>query len=542
MKADLIIKGGTLFMKKGSVAENGYVAVKGNKIIKTGAGSCESLAGENTKIIDAGKGRFVMPGIHDNHIHLVLSGLCEKHLSLDGMDSQREALEAIENHAKTLGADEWVIGLGYNNHPWKDAKHPVKKALDEVTGGRPAFFIDSELHSAWVNGRALELAGITKDTPDPRYGIIERGENGEPSGYLHELALVMVGKIAFDFSEKARRELIDIYMKTAGGWGITSASDMTPYLGFDLSFPDTFFDMAEKGELTVRINSARNLYEDIEKYLEMKERYGRSETGMYSILYMKQFLDGVIGNYTAMMLDPYTTRPDFAGEGLFETDKLEKAVDAAHRNNVAVRLHACGDGAVRAGLDAYEKAIKKHGKSKMRHMIEHIEVIDPADIKRFRELDVIASVQPEHIISGMSGFEVNEYPAFLGAERERLTWAFKTLHEAGAVLAFGSDTPVVEGNPFMGMYVALTRLHPDKTPEGGWNPQEILPMDDILAAYTEGAAYAEGKENELGVLEEGKLADIIIVDRNLLAESAERVRDAKVLCTMVDGKIIFNKL
>jgi len=539
LKADLILKGGTLFIAKDNVVENGYVAVKGNKIISSGAGDYGRFVSDSTQIIEAKDDQFIMPGIHDNHVHLIISGIYGKYLSLKGILSQKETLEKAAEFAKGVPDGEWIIGIGYNTHVWDDEKFPPRAELDKVTGNKPAFFLDSELHSAWVNSKALEIAGITKDTPDPLYGTIERDENGVPNGYLHELALVIVGKIALAFDDRARRDLIKLYMKRANMWGITSCSDMTPYLGFDLSFPETFYDMAEKNELTVRVNSARNLYEDIEKYVEIKDKYEHKTSGMYSILYMKQFLDGVVAGHTALLLDPYCDKPNWRGEGLFEIDKLEKAVDDAHRNNVSVRLHACGDGSLRAAMDAYEKATKKHGKMKMRHQIEHVELIHPDDIKRFKELDVIASVQPEHVVSDINTFSNNTYPELLGKDRERYTWAFKTLLEADAALAFGSDTPVVEGDPFLGMYVARKRVHEDGTPEGGWNPQEILPIEEILKAYTEGAAYAEGKENELGTLEEGKLADIVILDRNLLTVSDEEIKDTKVLCTITDGKVVF---
>jgi predicted amidohydrolase YtcJ len=541
LKADLIVKGGTLFIAKGNVFENGYVAVKGNKVISSGAGDFSEFVSENTQIIEAKDDQFVMPGIHDNHVHLIISGIYEKYLSLKGVLSQQETLDKIEQFAKEIPDGEWVIGIGYNRYVWDDEKFPPREMLDKVTGGKPAFFLDYELHSAWVNSKALEIAGIDKNTADPLYGTIERDENGIPNGYLHELALVLVGKIALNFDKEARRDLIKLYMKRANMWGITSCSDMTPYLGLDLALPETFFDMAEKGQLTVRVNSARNLYEDIENYIEMKRKYGHSATGMYSILYMKQFLDGVIGGHSALLLDPYSDRADgWLGEGLFDVAKLEKAVDDAHKNNVSVRLHACGDGSLRAAMDAYEKATKKHGNMKMRHQIEHVELIHPDDVKRFKELDVIASVQPEHIVSDINTFSNNTYPELLGKDRERYTWAFKTLLDADAVLAFGSDTPVAEGDPFLGMYVARKRVHEDGTPVGGWNPQESLPIDEIISAYTAGAAYAEGKENELGTLEEGKLADIAILDRNLLKVSDEEIKETKVLYTIVDGKVVFD--
>lgn len=241
------------------------------------------------------------------------------------------------------------------------------------------------------------------------------------------------------------------------------------------------------------------------------------------------------------MLEPYCDRLEELGGSLLNLKELKTAVENAHRNNLSVRLHACGDGAVNAALDAYEAAIKTYGKRESRYQIEHVESIQPSDIERFGLLRVIASVQPEHIISGIPNFSDNCYPLLLGPKRDRYTWAFRSLLQKGAAMAGGSDAPVVEGNPFYGMYCGMERTHPDGTPEGGWNPQEKLFIQELVHAYTWGAAYAEGREDELGSLEIRKLADITIVDRNLFMVNLEQVKYTRVLYTIVDGTIVYQK-
>jgi predicted amidohydrolase YtcJ len=295
------------------------------------------------------------------------------------------------------------------------------------------------------------------------------------------------------------------------------------------------------------VNAALDLFHEVE---DLKCRAAEAKAvanGMYSVRYMKQFVDGILANYTAMMISEYSTGEGGKGGSLLPLEKLDEAVKRANSRGIAVRLHACGDGAVRIALDAYQASRQAlcggegYSAGFPRNQIEHIEVIDPSDIPRFRELGVIASVQPEHIISGMTSHSENCYPEYLGAARERWTWPFRSLLKSGAVLAMGSDAPVVEGSPFEGMYVGLTRIFDDGTPAGGWVPQEKLTIEELLEGYTYGAAFAEGREDELGVIEAGKLAGITVVDRNLLTATPDEVRDAKALLTVVNGKIVFER-
>lgn len=542
LTADMILQGAAIFCGKGLPKDQDFIAIKGNRIIGIGPkGQEKAFIGEGTRVFRFQKEQLLMPGLHDNHIHLIQAGMLDKYADLTSASSQEEAAEMTAEFAKTLPEDEWIMGFGWSRMSWTHKDLPAKESLDERIPDRPVFLLDSELHGAWVNSKALELCGVTADTEDPPFGMIAKNEKGEPSGYLYETALCLVGKYALQFKEELVKDLIRRYMRKAVRWGITSVSDMTPYLGLNLAFETTYFDMDRKGELDIRINAARNLFEDMETFLEIQRKAESSGSGMYRVPYMKQFLDGVITNYTALMLEPYSDRREEKGGSLLDLAALDSAVETAHRNNVSVRLHACGDGAVRAALDSYQRAIEKNGGTAARHQIEHIESIDSSDIPRFKELGVIASVQPEHIVSGIPTFQDNCYPELLGKEREKYTWPFHSLKDNGAVLAFGSDAPVVEGDPFYGMFCGLERIHPDGSPEGGWNPQEKLRIEDLLEGYTYGGAYAEGREEELGTLEVGKLADIAVIDRNLLTATSEGIKGAEVLLTIVDGRIVYQK-
>lgn len=540
--ADFVLQGATIFCGKGFKKDYDFIAIKENKLIKIGQmGQEQDYIGKETRVIQFDKKQLIIPGLHDNHIHLIQAGMLDKYVNLTEASSQEEAAKMVSNFAKTIPEEEWIMGFGWSRMSWENKKLPSKDSLDQFISDRPVFLLDSELHGAWVNTKAFERCGITANTEDPPFGTIERDENGEATGYLYETALCLVGKYAFNFSDELVEELIMRYMKKAVRWGITSVSDMTPYLGLNLAYENTYFDMDKKGLLDIRINAARNLFEDMDSVLSIQQQAAKSGTGMYRVPYMKQFLDGVITNYTALMLEPYCNRPNEKGGALLDLQILDKAVEEAHKNSISVRLHACGDGAVRVALDSYEKALKKYGDTKARHQIEHIESIHPSDLPRLEELGVIASVQPEHIVSGVPTYEDNCYPQLLGPDRVRYTWAFKSLIDEGAVLAYGSDAPVVEGDPFYGMYCGLERIHPDGSPKGGWNPEEKITIEDLIHGYTYGAAYAEGREGELGTLEEGKLADITVIDRNLFISSSQEIKDAKAILTIVDGRIVYEE-
>lgn len=540
VKAHLLISGGKIYCGRNLPVDYNFIAVADNKILGLGYHGQEGdYIGEGTRIILLEEHQMVIPGIHDNHIHLIQAGMLDKYADLTEAGSQDEAAKIAADFAQTIPDEKWVMGFGWSRMGWKDKDLPVKGTLDRYLPHRPVFLLDSELHGAWVNSKALALCKITSETENPPYGMIARDHQGNPTGFLNETALCLVGKYALDFDNKLVEDLINRYMDNALKWGITSVSDMTPYLGLNLAYETVYFNMNRLGKLKIRINAARNLFEDMSHVLDIKKKAEDSGTGMYRVPYMKQFLDGVITNCTALMLEEYSHCPGNKGGALLDLKQVNEAVTQAQKNNLSVRLHACGDGAVRAALDAYAGASQVLGKASVRHQIEHIESIDPTDIARFKALEVIASVQPEHIISGIPTFADNCYPALLGPDRQRYTWAFRSLLDQGAVLAGGSDAPVVEGNPFYGMYCGMVRKHPDGSPAGGWNSPEKLKIEELLHAYTYGGAYAEGREAELGTLEPGKLADISILDRNLFTISDEEVKETEVLFTIVDGKVMY---
>jgi len=538
MKADIVIKSNAIF---DSVAEKpfpGFVAVKGNRILEVGnPEKAAQYIGADTRIIDC-KNKLVMAGFHDSHTHLLMAGMFRTYVNLINARSEEEAVLMVKNAAdQSPDKSGWVLGFCWYHVFWDNRTLPTKKSLDRYFPDRPVFLVNAEAHGAWVNSKALEIAGITKDTPDPFGGEIARDENGEPTGFLYESATGLVGKYALSLTPEQERKMLKAYMEGAKEYGITSVNDVQPYFHGNMGNLDVYSDMDKKGELTVRIHAAPDLLGDLDQVEEWREKY-RSDKLRVDML--KQFLDGVSTTHTALVLEEYADAPGNFGISLNDTEAIKNAVPEAHRRGLSVKLHACGDKSARMALDYYENAIKMYGRNECRHAVEHVEMLSDEDLPRFRELGVIPSVQPEHIALTQI-FDENPYPVTLGPERAAKTWPLKSLYDTAGILAIGSDCPVVDNNPFLEIYRAVTRLHNDGKPEGGWNPSQKLSMYEILRSYTYGSAYGVRRENELGTLEPGKFADIIAISKNLFEIDPSEIRDCHVDLTIMDGNVIFER-
>lgn len=538
MTADMIIKGNAIFDSVLDKPFVGFVAVKGNRIAAVGKDmdSISQYAGADTKIIDAGD-RLVMPGFHDSHTHLILAGMYKTYPNLGSARSEEEAAVMLKEYYDSQPGDGWVYGFNWYHVFWDKKELPRKETLDRYFPDRPVFLINAEAHGAWVNSLALEIAGVTADTPDPFGGEIARDENGEPTGFLYESAIEYVAAHALIFTEEQEKTFLRKYMADAAELGITGVVDVQPYFGKDLGSLDVYTGMESDGELTVRITAAANLLGDLDEALENSKKYCTEKVRAHML---KQFVDGVITTHTALLLEDYTDAPGNRGTQLSELEKIDAAVQEGHKRGLWIKIHAIGDRAIRFTIDSYEKAIKTYGANGCRHAIEHVEMVTDSDIERFGQLGLIPSVQPEHI-GLMPTWEGEEYRVNIGEERAGRTWPFRSLLESAGVLAIGSDCPVVDNNPFYAIHRGVTRLHDDGLPEGGWNPTQKLTVADILRGYTLGSAYGIGREDELGTLEEGKFADIAIIDRNLFEAEPEDIRSANVDMTIMDGEVIFER-
>ncbi|SDK12802.1 amidohydrolase [Natronincola ferrireducens] len=539
MKANLILKGNAIFDSITPNPFKGFVAVKNNKIIGIGSPQdMENFVDADTKIINAGD-KLIMSSFYDSHTHLILAGMYKTYVNLGKATSEEEAAKMLKDFVDVNPnlMTEWILGFNWYHVFWNNKQLPTKYTLDKYFPDKPVFLLNAEAHGAWVNSKALEVAGINANTPDPLYGEIGRLENGEPSGFLYETALGLVGVLALASSMEKDKRYVKAYTKNAIEFGITSVNDMQPYFGLNMGDYEAYRELEDNGELHVRIHSAADLLGDLQKTAELRRKHN---TDKRKITLLKQFMDGVPTTHTALMLNDYADSPGNKGLPLSDLDAIAKAVEEAHKLEFSIRLHCCGDGAARMALDFYESAIKKFGQNKARHGIEHFELVHPDDIQRVRGLGIIPSVQPEHLAITQT-FDANPYRMTLGEARAEKTWPLKNLYDAAGVLALGSDCPVVDNDPFIEIYRAVTRLHNDGEPKGGWNPKEKLTMYEVLRSYTYGSAYGTSRENELGTLEIGKFADIMVLDKNLFNIEVSEIRDTKVDMTIMDGQIVFER-
>jgi predicted amidohydrolase YtcJ len=536
MRADIIIISKGIF---DSVEENpfqGYIAIKDNRILKIGKNQdWKELLNDATKVYDFGD-NTVMAGFHDSHTHLLMAGMFRNYVNLIDAKSEEEAALMVKNAAdQSDDKDGWVVGFSWYHVFWDNKTLPRKETLDKYFPDRPVFLVNAEAHGAWVNSKALEVAGITKDTKNPFGGEIARDENGDATGFLYESATGLVGKYALVFSDEEEKALIKAYQDGAKEYGITSVNDMQPYFHGNMGNLEVYSAMDKAGELTVRIHATPDLLGDLDEVEKWRERYRSEKLRVESL---KQFLDGVSTTHTALVLEEYSDAPGNFGISLNDTEAIKNAVPEAHKRGFSIRLHSCGDKSARMALDFYENAINMYGKNQCRHAVEHVEMIKDEDIPRFGQLGIVPSVQPEHLALTRA-FEDNPYPVTVGKERADKTWPLKSLYESAGVLSIGSDCPVVDNSPFLEIYRAVTRLHNDGEPKGGWNPKEKLSMYEVLRSYTYGSAYAVNREHELGTLEEGKFADIVVLDRNLFGVDPSLILTTKVLMTLMYGNVIY---
>lgn len=533
VKADMVIQGNRIFT--GEELVEGAIVIKDGIILDVcRKDGFDPYIDSHTKVYDF-QDQTIMPGFHDFHIHLTLGCLFEDYVNLSSARSAEETARMVKNFADSRPEDEWILGFSWYHIFWDKKEMPDRTILDEAVPDRPVFLLNAECHGAWLNSKALEVTGINETTEDPPFGMILKDENGKPTGILLETAMKLAVEQAFQMPEKKAIDLMERFLSKANRLGITSVSDMLPLPGFEVGDLSLYRKFEEEEKLTVRTFFLNPLNGDLSRARELQEEY-QSDVLRFSGL--KQFLDGVAATYTALMVEPYSDNPTVKGEPFLPPDLLEEWITEADREGFRVRLHACGDGAVRLGLDLYEKAEELNGKRDSRHAIEHIEVIHPDDIHRFAQLGVVASMQPEHMAI-TEKFDDNVYLTRMGKERDPYTWPIKSLAESGAAMAFGSDYPVVELNPMLEIYRAVTRRFNDGKPEGGWNAKEKVSLEEALKYYTSGPAFANFMEDKLGTLEKGKLADVVVMDRDLFAVDPEELLEVKVKMTVMNGNVVY---
>ncbi len=506
------------------------MAVRDGRIIAVGSAEEVEQIGGLLRRIDA-EGDAIIPGLVDAHIHLLTYARSLNKVKLDGVQSKKEALARVAEKAHETQAGRWVLGGGWNNNLWTPNDYPTKHDLDMVAPNNPVYLDRKDLHSCWVNSIALQLAGVTRDTPNPSGAAIGRDEAGEPNGMLFESATQLVRSIIDEEPEDATQAL-------RRGCGALARLGLTGF--HDCEGPDAFSALQELdalGELPLRaiiLLAYNKLDEAIAVGLKTGFGSDRLRVGPVKI-----FSDGSLGSMTAEMLQPYEGHPERMGIGTIGQDEMEKAIMRAAAAGIPSAVHAIGDAAGRRVLDAFQKAREVEKPRRMEgalvHRIEHAQLLHPDDIPRFAALGVVASMQPIHATSDMPVADS------LWGERARYGYAWRSLIASGALLAFGSDAPVETPNPFAGIHAAVTRQDAQSSPEGGWYPQERLTVEEAVRAYTEGATRAAPYlPGVTGTLSPGSVADFLLLDRDIFEIDPAQIREAKPLATLVGGKAVYD--
>jgi predicted amidohydrolase YtcJ len=506
------------------------VAVKGGRILAAGSSAeIRKYVGPATQVLDA-RGKLVIPGLIDAHLHFAGGGRSLASLTFRGVSSVEKVLEMVATRIKELPAGETVNGGEYDHTLFPGQKWPSKEDLDTVAPNNAVVIRRVDGHSIWVNSEALRQSGITKDTKSPFGGEIAKDPaTGEPTGIFKEAAtgLLKVKRSSKPSSIKDDIERGLAYAATLGLTGIqTSAS---------LQELEIFKQLKADGKLTLRVYAWLPI-DDLDRYIKLGIKQGQGDD-MVRVGFQKVFIDGTLGSGTALMFEPFADDPAKIGLPQYKEDAFYTLIEKAHQNGYQTGTHAIGDKGVNWALNAIERAQKKFGAKDLRHRIEHAQIIIPSDVKRFKQLGVIASMQPTHCMTDMRFCEIR-----VGRERSKNAYIWKTLLDAGAQIAFGTDWPVEPLDPMRGLYSAVTRKNIESGgPEGGWFPKQRLTMADSVRLYTLGAAYASFEEKIKGSIEPGKLADFTVLSKDIYRVDPKEVLTTEALYTILGGKIVFQK-
>ena len=503
------------------------LAVENGRIVAVGISLEVAVRFGGWPRVSAG-GRTVVPGLIDAHAHLLGLGQARMQADLTGTRSVAEVVERLAAFAATAAPERWLMGLGWDQNAWPGAAYPTRHDLDAAFPDRPVWLTRVDIHAGWANTAALRAAGLDPDAPAPPDvpgGHTLRDPEGRPTGVFVDAAMDLVRRAlpaTTDDAEALRRATAE----TAAA-GLTGVHDA----GVPLSTVNFYAAEAEAGRLPVRV------YAMIEPG-ELDAFSGPlvHPSGRLVVRALKLFADGALGSRGAALLADYAD--DAGNRGLMQMspERLRSLAERAMRGGLQVVTHAIGDAANRAVLDAYEAAIAATGGGPGRHRIEHVQVLDPADVDRFAALGVVASVQPTHATSDMGWAETR-----LGPGRIASAYPMRRLLDAGARLALGSDFPIERVAPLLGFHAAVTRRDAAENPPGGWQPAEALTRAEALRGFTLDAAYAAFMEDEVGSLEPGKRADFVVLSQDVMAVPDDRILATRVLATYIDGEPIYEE-
>jgi len=537
---DLVLLSQTIFTGTSDKTISGGIAVSGNKIVKVGTREeIEPLISENTCIRELGNA-LVTAGFCDAHAHYMEGAtLSSEHFcnTLDKAGSEEECVQMMKEFAVKYPDLPRYFGYGWLPAYWGgSAAMPTKNSLDLAFPDKPVYLRAVDGHSEWLNSKALEESGYTKEW-EPEYGFVDKLENGELSGLVREKGDVLARLIDTRLPEEEMEMLQERMMKQMNRKGLTSCTEMSAVLPEEIDEEYQYVKkLEENGKCTLRIFLYPGTDVRPERISEMESYREKYHSDLLQIAGLKGFADGVTSTYTAALMEPYLDKPETCGVLNYPEEQFQEWTREANRQGYGVRVHCIGDYAVHMMLDACEKSNQVNDNADLRNSIEHIEVIDPSDIPRFQKLGVVPSMQPLHL-------PLDRFDKLfrMGKEKSRNEWAMKSILQTGAVLAAGTDYPIADYDPIPNIYMAVTRKGLDGVQYGRESLTEKLTVPEILRAYTYGGAYVNHMEEKLGTLEEGKYADLTVIDKDLLHIDPEEILNSEVIMTVVNGTVVYEK-
>jgi predicted amidohydrolase YtcJ len=531
--ADLIVTNAKIWTVDKAHPTAQAVAILGDRIVAVGSNADVNVwRGHDTKVIDAG-GKLLLPGFNDAHVHFVSGGLQLESVQLNDATSKQEFVRRIAAQAKKTPKGEWIQGGDWDETKWSPLSLPTKELIDPVTPDNPVFVSRYDGHSALANSAALRLAGITSQTPDPPGGVIVRDAQGNPTGDLKDAATDIVFKVIPPLSHEQRLRGVRRALEYAASLGVTSVQNMDP----DYADIAAYAELLQNGELTTRIYAAPLIDQvDDQVKIGIRHAFGGPFLRLGAV---KAFADGSLGSRTAYFFEPFSDEPGnhgLLGEEMQPLSLMRDRMMKADAAGLQICTHAIGDQAISIILDLYADIVKAHGQMDRRLRIEHAQHMAAKDFDRFAQLNVIASVQPYHAIDDGRWAE-----GYIGHDRASRTYAFRTFLNHGVHLAFGTDWDVAPLNPLSTIYAAVTRATLDGKNPNGWFSEQKLTVAEAVEAYTMGSAYAEFQENVKGSITPGKLADMVVLSDDIFSIDPAKIRDVKVLKTVVGGKIVWGE-
>jgi len=531
--AELVFRNGKVVTIDSTLPEAEAVAVAGNKIVFVGSNAdVQKWMGEKTQVVDLA-GRLMLPGFNDAHCHLVNGGFLNLRVNLVGVKTAKEIQAKVRTAVQNAPKGAWVQGRGWDQTLFNKGEWPTKKLLDEVAPNTPVYLRRVDGHSGWVNSAALKLAGITKKTPNPEAGEIVRDAAGEPTGILKETANYLVTKVIPDPSPAELRQAIEKGLEEAKKVGVTTLQEFSSTEAIKI-----YNDLLKEGKLAARISAwvSLDLAKEPAKLSGISQMFP-ANSSILKLGILKDFIDGSMGSRSAYFFEPYSDDSGNVGIPQHSEEELNELVRVADSAGFQIGIHAIGDKGNFMVLQAYANALLQNQPHPRRHRVEHAQLVRLEDISLFKETGTIASMQPTHCTSDMRWAE-----ARAGKERSKGAYAWRSFLNAGVPLAFGTDWAVEPLNPMGGLYAAVTRQDLETgEPEGGWFPEQRLTMEEAVRAYTLGSAYADFREKELGSIMVGKLADLVVLDKDIFMIPPREILSTSVVMTVVDGKIVYRK-